>query len=79
MNRFFRALEAKYQAEIEEALAVFELYTTKSVGVGEHPDILTILDNAVNTIDANLSKVETLKRMVAPVEQPEQQAENPVE
>ena len=44
MTRYVRALEAKYQAKVEEALATIDLYLTKSVGVGEHPDILDILD-----------------------------------
>lgn len=61
MNRFYRALEAKYQASIEEALATLDLYFNKSVGVGEHPDILQILDQYVSILESNRSKLETLR------------------
>lgn len=61
MNRFYRALEAKYQAQIEEALAGLDLYFNKSVGVGEHPDILVILDNYVEQLDSANSKLTTLR------------------
>jgi hypothetical protein len=60
MNRFYVALQAKYQAQIEEALAVLDLYFNKSVGVGEHPDILSILDEHVTMLDEAKSKLETI-------------------
>lgn len=68
MNRFIRALEAKYQAKIEEALATLDLYLNKSVGVGEHPDILEVVDNYLAILDENKSKLDTLKSLFAPVE-----------
>lgn len=61
MNRFITALEAKYQAKMEEALAVIDLYSNKAIGVGEHPDILGVLDQYVSDLDENKSKLETLK------------------
>lgn len=64
MNRFYRALEARYQAKIEEALAVLDLYLTKPVGVGEHPDILEILDNQVEIIDNYNSRLQTLRTIL---------------
>jgi len=69
MERFIRALEAKYQAKIEEALATMDLYLNKSVGVGEHPDILEVLDNYNSILDANKSKLETLRSLFSPVNQ----------
>ena len=60
MNRFARALEAKYQAEVEESLAIIDLYFNTSVGVGDHPDILTVLDKAVDKLDNARSKLQTL-------------------
>jgi hypothetical protein len=65
MNRFYRALEAKYQASIEEALATLDLYFNKSVGVGEHPDILQILDQYITLLETNKSKLETLRAIFA--------------
>jgi len=63
MNRFYRALEAKYQADIEEALAVVDLYFNKSVGVGEHPDVLTELDKYMGLLESSMGKLETLKKI----------------
>lgn len=65
MNRFYRALEAKYQASIEEALATLDLYFNKSVGVGEHPDIIQILDQYVSLLETNKAKLETLRAIFA--------------
>jgi len=63
MNRFVRALEARYQAQIEEALATIDLYMSKSVGVGEHPDILDVLDQYLSKLDEYKSKLETLQNL----------------
>jgi len=63
MNRFYRALEAKYQADIEEALAVVDLYFNKPVGVGEHPDILTELDKYMGLLESSMGKLEILKKI----------------
>tara|TARA_B100001778_G_C18304704_1_gene501456 strand:- start:80 stop:319 length:240 start_codon:yes stop_codon:yes gene_type:complete len=63
MNRFYRALEAKYQADIEEALAVVDLYFNKSVGVGEHPDVLAELDKYMGLLESSMGKLETLKKI----------------
>ena len=60
MNRFYVALQARYQAQIEEALAVLDLYFNKSVGVGEHPDVLSVLDEHVTMLDEAKSKLETI-------------------
>jgi hypothetical protein len=63
MNRFTRALEARYQAQIEESLAVIELYLNKAVGVGEHPDVLSVLDDEVSKLDSARSKLATLSAL----------------
>jgi len=75
MNRFIRALEAKYQAKIEEALATIDLYLNNSVGVGEHPDILEVLDNYTSILDENKSKLETLRSLFAPTQNTQQTSE----
>lgn len=66
MNRFYRALEVKYQAQIEEALAVLDLYFNKSVGVGEHPDICEVLDKYLVQLTDSKGKLETLRNLFAP-------------
>jgi hypothetical protein len=74
MNRLYRALEAKYQADIEEALAVVDLYFNKSVGVGEHPDVLKELDKYMGLLESSMGKLETLKKIFS---QPEKEVDTP--
>ena len=76
MTRYVRALEAKYQAKVEEALATIDLYLTKSVGVGEHPDILDVLDKYVDMLDENQSKLDTLRTLFSANADQEQTEEN---
>lgn len=63
MNRFYRALEVKYEAKIAESIATLDLYFRNSVGVGEHADILEVLDTYVSTLDENQSKLDTLRSL----------------
>jgi hypothetical protein len=63
MNRFVKALESKYQAKIDEAIATIDLYITKSVGVGEHPDILSVLDEYINILESNTSKLDIIQKV----------------
>lgn len=63
MARFYRALETKYQAEIEEGLATLDLYFNTSVGVGEHPDIISVLDSYLDKIDSARAKLDILKQI----------------
>jgi hypothetical protein len=63
MNRFYVALQAKYQAEIEECVAVLDLYFAKSVGVGEHPDILSVLDEYTERLDSAKSKLGMINQL----------------
>ncbi len=72
MTRYVRALEAKYQAKVEEALATIDLYLTKSVGIGEHPDILEVLDTYVTMLDENQSKLDTLRTLFTNNEEEQQ-------
>lgn len=63
MNFFYKALESKYQAKIDEAVATIELYFNNAVGVGEHPDVISVLDDYIGMIETNSSKLETLKKL----------------
>ena len=38
---FYEALKKKYEAEIEESLVTLRIYMNKSVGIGEHSDLIT--------------------------------------
>jgi hypothetical protein len=70
MTRFIRALESKYQAKIDESLATIDLYLSKPVAIGEHPDILDVLDKYLEELDNNKSKLETLKALITTEETP---------
>lgn len=65
MNKFLVALEAKYVAEVQECLAVIELYANKSVGVGDHPDVMGVLDSSISRLESAQSKLATLRSLVS--------------
>jgi hypothetical protein len=65
-NLFYKALESKYKAKIDEAISILELYINKSVGVGEHPDIIEVLDQYVDMLESNTSKLEALQKLFTP-------------
>ena len=58
---FYKALIKKYEAEIEECLATLKLYMNKSVGIGEHSDLLTELDKYVSKLAAAEDNLATLQ------------------
>ena len=64
------ALQAKYIAEKLEAIANLQNYLSNSVGVGEHPNIVTECDKLVDAIGHAEDKLNTLKNMfeAAPVQ-----------
>jgi hypothetical protein len=50
-ERILRAVRAKHQAKMEEALANIEVYE-RAVGIGEHPDIVeTQVDKYVHALE----------------------------
>lgn len=53
---------AKLEAEVAEATAILNIYFNKSVGIGEHPDLLTEVDKYVDKLAAAEDKIESLKR-----------------
>jgi hypothetical protein len=60
-SRYIRALESKYQAKIDEGIATIDLYMTRAAGVGEHPDILSVLDEYVSMVETNTAKLNLVK------------------
>ena len=62
-DRFIRALRSKYQAKIDESIATIELYVTKAAGIGEHPDVLSVLDEYLSVLENNTSKLELLDKV----------------
>ena len=61
-NGLFQAAKARYQAQIEEALATLHIYFTNAVGIGEHPDLLTEVDKYVEMLESASGKLEVLNK-----------------
>ena len=57
------ALRAKYIAMRLEAIATLEVYTKTSVGIGEHPQIITEMDKLVRTAADAESYLEALNKI----------------
>jgi|TARA_R100001086_G_scaffold232187_2_gene153308 hypothetical protein len=61
--KILKALEDKYHAKISEAEATLEIYLTKSVGIGEHPQHVEEADKLVDTIAQNEEKLDVIHRL----------------
>jgi len=61
-NNLVNAAKKKYEAQIEEALATLHIYFTGSVGIGEHPDLLTEVDKYVELLESASGKLEALNK-----------------
>jgi|TARA_B100000424_G_C22636356_1_gene352156 hypothetical protein len=61
--KILKALEDKYYAKISEAEATLEIYLTKSVGIGEHPQHVEEADKLVDTIAQNEEKLDVIHRL----------------
>ena len=70
-SRYIKALESKYQAKIDEGIATIDLYMTRAAGVGEHPDILSVLDEYVTMVETNTAKLNLVRTVFATVEKKE--------
>ena len=49
-NLKLEALKAKYVAQKLEALATLEVYMNNSVGIGEHPQIISEMNSLIRTV-----------------------------
>ena len=60
--RMIDALKSKYEAVYKEASTTLEIYLTKPVAIGEHPQPFEEMDKLVSAMtDAN-DKLDTLKK-----------------
>ena len=67
---FYDALEAKYRAEIVEAIATLEVYFKVPVGIGEHSDLLAEHNKWVEKLaqaELNLAALHEHFQQVQPV------------
>jgi len=62
-NRLLNALDAKYRAEIMDALARLEVYVTSPVAIGEHPQHTEEMDKLIEQYTNAKDKTESLMIM----------------
>ena len=61
-NQLMHATMARFEAERQEAIATIGLYLNASVGVGEHPDIVSELITATKRLADAEEGLATLSR-----------------
>jgi len=62
-ERLLKAVRAKHAAVMEEALINIEVYE-KSVGIGEHPDLVQAVESQVERFAHSLEMVESVTAML---------------
>lgn len=60
--KMIKALQDKYDAIISESEATIEIYLTKPVGIGEHPQHIEEVDKLINKIAEAEDKIAVLER-----------------
>ncbi len=63
-NRLVKALISKYQAEMDDAIARFEIYLKSPVAIGEHPQHTEEMDKLVAQFTDAKDKTESLKAIL---------------
>ena len=61
--KILKALEDKYYAKISSSRGNLEIYLTKSVGIGEHPQHIDEADKLVDIIAQNEEKLGVIQRL----------------
>ncbi len=63
-NRLVKALLSKYKAEMDDAVARFEIYAKNPVAIGEHPQHTEEMDKLVQQYNDAKDKIESLKEII---------------
>tara|TARA_B100000287_G_scaffold386629_1_gene394626 strand:- start:3669 stop:3899 length:231 start_codon:yes stop_codon:yes gene_type:complete len=61
-NPLYKALESKYQADINSAVATLIIYFDNPVAIGEHPQHILEMDKLVSELNNADEKLVTLKK-----------------
>jgi hypothetical protein len=64
-SEIYRALELKYLAQQQEAVAILEVYFNRPAGIGEHPQIIEEMDKQVALAADAEDKLDYLKNHFA--------------
>ncbi len=60
-DEIYKALELKYLAQQQEALATLEIYFNNPAGIGEHPQVIEEMDKQVAIVAEAEDKLAYLK------------------
>ncbi|MEM6297463.1 MAG: hypothetical protein AAF740_02115 [Bacteroidota bacterium] len=60
-NLLYAALQARYEAQMQEALATIDIYFNHPAGIGEHANILEEIDKQLNKLVEAEDKLEALE------------------
>lgn len=63
MNPYLKALELRYESEIEIIQLNLKNYLDNSVAVAEHPDIVQDIDDLIAALAASQEKLNTIQGM----------------
>jgi hypothetical protein len=63
-NRLVKAIRSKYQAEMDDAVARFEIYLKNPVAIGEHPQHTEEMDKLITQYTDAKDKSESLKEIL---------------
>jgi hypothetical protein len=63
MNPYLKALELKYESEIEIIQLNLKNYLDNAVAVAEHPDIVQDIDDLVAALATSQEKLKTVQGM----------------
>ena len=63
MNPYLKALEMKYEADIEIIQVNLKNYLDNAVAVAEHPDIVQDIDDLVAALSTAQEKLNTIQGM----------------
>ena len=63
MNPYLKALEMKYEADIEVIQLNLKNYLDNAVAVAEHPDIVQDIDDLVEALATAQEKLNTIQGM----------------
>jgi len=69
-NQLARATLARFESQRQDALAAIQLYLNASVGVGEHPDVVTELCKATTRLAEAEEALQALERNFLATEAP---------
>ena len=61
MNHFYRAAISHWEAQRDEAIATLELYFQKSVGIGEHSDMLIEINKWTSKLSESIENLNSLR------------------